>query len=102
MTPERWQLIKAINLEAQELSPIERAAYLQHACEGDADLQAEVRSLLARGHAAGDTIEQMVGAATCLAVESEDADCGLRIGRYELIREIGRGGIGVVYLAKRS
>ena len=47
MTPERWQQVERLYHVAQEQPPAERAAFLDAACAGDADLRAEVDSLLA-------------------------------------------------------
>ena len=48
MTPERWQQVKAILADAIESDdPIQRAAFVQSSCAGDALLKQEVEALLA-------------------------------------------------------
>jgi hypothetical protein len=47
VTPERWQHIKELFESALERAPEERAAFLDHACDGDEPLRREVQSLLA-------------------------------------------------------
>ena len=47
MTPERWQQIDKLLQQAVEQEPGQRAAFLDGACAGDAELRREVESLLA-------------------------------------------------------
>jgi serine/threonine protein kinase/tetratricopeptide (TPR) repeat protein len=104
MTPERWQQIKAVLAAALEQTPAERAAFLDQACDGDGVLRAEVESLIAYqqpGDSAG------LSSATCSNGEARPFDSlaeemGRRIGPYQIIRELGRGGMGAVYLAARA
>jgi hypothetical protein len=56
MKPERWQEIDRVFAEALEREPEERAAFLDDACGGDAELRHEVESLLAN-----DLPDTMVG-----------------------------------------
>lgn len=104
MTPEELGRIRQIYEQTLPLSETERKAWLDQECRGDDAVRKEVERLL-RGHqAAPGWLEQPVlGAAAGLfpAVESLRME-GRRLGAYTLIREIGRGGAGVVYLAERS
>ncbi len=90
MTPERYRQIAQIAADALDtslhLDARSRAAYIAEACAGDPDLLAEVESLLAADHA-GISLEPGVPA---------------RVGVYRVVREIGRGGMGWVYLAERD
>jgi non-specific serine/threonine protein kinase/serine/threonine-protein kinase len=103
MTPERWRQIKQIFQAAFELPSAERQAYVQEACAGDAELRAEVESLLL-------SIEEeefLSGVAAsyvpdALAGEACDRNIGRRIGAYQIVRQIGEGGMGAVYLAERA
>jgi serine/threonine protein kinase len=97
-TPERWKEIDHIFAAALELEPAERAAFLDEACAGDELVRQEVESLLAN-----DLPESLVGGHAVLAatrlLEQRAADLTInRIGRYQIIRSLGAGGMGRVYL----
>jgi serine/threonine protein kinase len=91
-------------------SPQERDAYAIAACGNDPSLLAVVQDMLRRGGRENETraIETPGGAATASVaaaapqpnVHSGDLS-GARIGHYELVRRIGRGGMGSVYAARR-
>jgi serine/threonine-protein kinase len=99
--PER---LARIFEEAVEHPAAERAAFLDEACAGQADLRAEVESLLSAHERAGDFLDRLdtSGAAALAGGESPSpSPDGGRVGPFRLIRELGRGGMGVVYLAER-
>jgi serine/threonine protein kinase/Tol biopolymer transport system component/tetratricopeptide (TPR) repeat protein len=105
VTAERWKEIKEIFACALERQAAERAEYLDAACAGDASLRREVESLLASHQQAGEFIETpALSTDTTLGAsgEEDDADIGRRIGAYRTVKEIGRGGMGSVYLAVRA
>ncbi len=101
MTPERWQKIKAVLEDVLELEAAQRAPFLDAACQGDAELRQEVESLLASEPSLGDFIETPV-----FRIRPDDGGPSLaqgqRVGVYRIVREIGRGGMGSVYLAERA
>jgi len=102
MTPERWQQIKSIYQAALDHPPGERAAYLDAACAGDADLRGEVESLLALAPQAEEFIERPAfGDLDELPADVEPL-AGRTVGPYRVLQEIGRGGMGSVYLAVRA
>jgi serine/threonine protein kinase len=77
----------------------ERAAYLDEACSGDRTLRQEVGSLV-EAHLAAATF--MDTAAAPLWREARGEQEGDTIGRYKLLKQIGEGGFGTVYLAEQS
>lgn len=79
-----------------------RARYLDAACAGDAELRREVEALIAAAERQGplDAVSAAVRPLLATLCDSEPAP-GERVGPYAIVREIGRGGMGVVYLAER-
>ncbi len=53
MTPERWQLVKAVFQSALERDPQERAMFLDQACADDPQLKNEVEDLISSYKQAG-------------------------------------------------
>ena len=119
MSPERWQEIEEVFQAAVEMPPEERAPYLGDRCGNDPELRDEVMKLLASDDSAADFIEVPIwtdsrflntGAKKEISnsidqqVGNGDRDSflGKQIGVYQLTREIGRGGMGAVYLAERA
>ncbi len=101
MTPERWQQVEDVLQAALDRAPRERAAFLEQACSGDAELQAEASSLISAHDAATDFIEEPAivrDARVLLGVQPTNA--GQEIGPFKIIRELGSGGMGQVYLAQ--
>jgi serine/threonine protein kinase len=98
---ENWERIQEIFLEAADMPPAERAAFLDRMCSGDSEVRMEVESLLQ----ADATRESAVSAAIESEVASmlhESSPVDTRLGQYQLLKEIGRGGMGTVYLAERA
>ncbi len=103
MTPERWARVETILAQALEREPGIRGAFLREACGDDQALREEVESLLSFDSAAEHVVAGAVQqAAEMLELEASEVVQNGRIGVYRVIREIGRGGMGTVYLAERD
>ncbi|MCP9496472.1 MAG: serine/threonine-protein kinase [Pyrinomonadaceae bacterium MAG19_C2-C3] len=101
MSPERWREVEAVLQAALDCPPPERAVFLDVACAGDDDLKREAVSLIHALTEAGDFMEQpaMAHDARVLFAAQRGLDAGSRVGRYEIVRCLGVGGMGEVYLA---
>ena len=99
MTPDRWQRVQEVLAEAAGLEAPKREAFLDEACRGDPELRKEVDSLLSSLQAAS------AGFLESPAIP-EGAAAGEparpRVGPYRVIRLLGTGGMGLVYLAVRA
>jgi tetratricopeptide (TPR) repeat protein/tRNA A-37 threonylcarbamoyl transferase component Bud32 len=103
MQVERWRRVEEIVHGALDRPPGEREAYFDSACGDDAELRHEVESLLAEEQAgAFPTASAFDEGVRLLEVLDEKGKDGRRIGPYRVIRQIGRGGMGSVYLAARA
>src|SRR5215208_2235177 len=100
MTPQRWQQLKQIFQSALERKPAERSAFLNQACAGDPALRSEVESLISSHDQAGDSIEAMAAEAATEMLADDQTIVGKQIGRYQVLSQIGRGGMGEVFLAQ--
>jgi TolB-like protein/Tfp pilus assembly protein PilF len=90
MDTERWTRIKQLVDQALAREPSARGTFLAEACEGDAELRAEVESLLRQEN--GSLFETRDVPAHPLV--------GRRLGSYEMLSPIGAGGMGEVYRAR--
>jgi len=98
--PARWQRLKNILADAlEQTSPEERTAVLKQSCTDDTALLLEAEKLLAHDTSVFEEFAEF--AATRLRDDERDR-IGERIGAYAIVRELGRGGMGAVYLAERA
>src|SRR5437762_2150810 len=104
VTPERWKRVEAVFEQALELPQGQRAAFLQENCNSDAEVRREVESLLNSHERAGNFIDQpsLFFADDTLRDNGSTLQAAELIGSYRIVRELGRGGMGTVYLAERA
>jgi len=109
MDPQTWQQLKSVFLAAIELAPEDRVAFLSQACADKGDLRLQVDRLLRSHDDAGLFLVSpaavdagVISAGGQAQVNDETERVGQRIGPYEIIRELGHGGMGTVFLAVRA
>jgi len=98
---ENWERIQNLFLEALDLPPEQRGQFLEASCPGDAELRREVESLIAHD----DTDDRQIAEAledTAQSLFASEDVTGMRLGVWRVIKELGRGGMGTVYLACRA
>lgn len=102
MTPERWQQIKALLDAVGQVPRTERISYLERVCASDAKLRAEVETFLAAGDEAGTDFLNTPPIYPPAANGQTDNLIGRRLGSYQIVEQIGTGGMGDVYRAFRA
>ena len=99
VNPAQWERVKELFAEAVELPIADRDAYLRGACEGNEEVRVEVASLLA----AADGSESLPSARSAVASVALHSVLEKALGQqYEIIRPLGQGGMGAVYLAREK
>jgi serine/threonine protein kinase len=101
MPLDDWNRVQSLFLSVADLSPEDQARQLDAACLGDLELRAEVDSLLqSDGDDAGIISSTIANEAAMLFGAA--ALIGDRLGSYRVVKAIGRGGMGDVFLAVRD
>ena len=97
--PEQWRVLSPYLDKALEISPEQRAAWLELLRDENPTLAADLQTLLKEHHALGDEGFLKTGEAV---LPSPSALRGQTVGAYRLESPIGQGGMGTVWLARRS
>jgi len=93
----RWQEIKEVLDTASHLPEEARTAFVDERCAEDPALRDEVLSLLTFNDPTHELLDQPV-----FDLHAQDPAIGRRIDHYRIVKPLGRGGMGKVYLAERE
>jgi len=105
MTPARWRQVDDLFNSALDQPEQSRARWLREACAGDNDLYKTVAEMLyadSSGSTGNPIAEAIMEVATTVLAEDSVGVAPQRVGAYEILREIGSGGMSTVYLATRA
>src|SRR5271170_6397616 len=92
MEAKRWRQIEALFEAALAQPPEKRAAFLAQACPDDLQLRGEVQSLLDQ------QADSFLESAPLSAVQA--LSTGVKLGNFEIVDLLGRGGMGEVWRAR--
>lgn len=98
----KWDLITQVFEEALDLPPADRLKFVRERCAGQTDVISEINGLLEAHEASGEFLMEIDSIQALALLEDDETGDLPRAGPFRLIREIGRGGMGIVYLGERS
>lgn len=103
MDAEKWKKVKSVLEQALDVSSAERQKFLDERCSGDNIIRSEVETFLRAEHDSAQ-FERSAVEAVLDAISGDDGHSHIDevIGKYRMVREIGAGGMGAVYLAERA
>ncbi len=103
LTPERWKRAQVIITDALAEPISLRDEYVVRECDGDNDLLAEVRAMLVSADNTDGFLSTPAEMPTAPDVSTTTSNVeGTHIGAWQIEREIGRGGMGLVFRARRA
>lgn len=104
MDTTRWERMQSLFHEAADLAAAEQIAFLEGACGGDTALKTDLLAML-RADAQGMSVLER-GVAHVASEVLDKAETGAssprKFGAYQVVRVLGEGGMGIVYLAERK
>jgi serine/threonine-protein kinase len=104
MTPDKWKKLKELFHAAHGLPEVERALFISSECGDDSTMLGELNSLFDAHSESESLFESPAFAALSDLVDdtAQPSRIGQVVGAYKIESEIGRGGMGAVYLASRA
>jgi len=100
MDHDRWKRLERLFKRALDLAPDARGGFLDRECAGDDELRREVERLLSHDEGAAQRLAAPIAEAARTVTEPDARR--ETIGPYKVLRELGRGGMGTVYLGTRA
>jgi serine/threonine-protein kinase len=108
VTEDLWQRADELLDEALDMPPGQRSPFLDHACGDNRQLRGLVERLISAAEIedpefkSGGALQGPLGDLVRTELAEEESLAGTMVGRYRIVRELGRGGMAVVYLAERA
>ncbi|HMS09003.1 MAG TPA: serine/threonine-protein kinase, partial [Pyrinomonadaceae bacterium] len=102
MDPEKWSKLKEIFAKAEALEPSKREEFVREAAGGDTELASEVMSLLGSRDETANILEANAFDLSKGVFADQATKAGRTFGSYRIVRELGSGGMGAVFLVERS
>lgn len=100
--PDRWVRVKRIFSRAAELGPDARRRFLDDEVGDDNELRSQIEALLAADDEASEFLEEGAAPGLPSLADTTERWIGRRFGAYEVVGELGRGGMGIVLLGRRA
>lgn len=98
----RWARLRQLFEQALQWSASERDARLEAACAGDTELRAEIDRLLLADASADGVLDNATAIRSRALQATADLNVGQRVGAWQIVGTLGRGGMGVVYRVSRA
>ena len=97
LSPDHWARVTELFGELADLSPAERASRLASLGADEVELRNELEELLRAADSVGDRFDE--SPARAAAEATQPSMTGQRVGAYQIVREVGRGGMGSLRVA---